>query len=62
MARCPSLRDKYITPHTLRHTTVTYLLQLGVDPAVIALGLGHKSTETTHMYLEADLATKERAL
>jgi hypothetical protein len=29
---------------------------------VIALWLGHESIETTHIYLEADLATKERAL
>ena len=59
---CPSLHDKHITPHTLRHTTATHLLQSGVDLAVIALWLGHESTETTHMYLEADLATKEYAL
>lgn len=59
---CPSLREKKITPHTLRHTTATHLLQAGVDIAVIALWLGHESTETTHIYLEADLETKERAL
>jgi hypothetical protein len=28
----------------------------------IALWLGHESIETTHIYLEADLKTKERAL
>lgn len=39
-----------------------HLLQAGVDVAVIALWLGHESTETTHIYLEADLVTKERAL
>jgi len=59
---CPSLRDKKITPHVLRHTTATHLLQSGVDISVIALWLGHESIETTHIYLEADLATKERAL
>ena len=30
--------------------------------ADIALWLGHESTSTTHMYVEADLAMKERAL
>ena len=30
--------------------------------AVIALYLGHESIETTHIYVEADLAMKERAL
>jgi site-specific recombinase XerD len=39
-----------------------HLLQAGVDIAVIALWLGHESIQTTHMYVEADLAAKERAL
>lgn len=39
-----------------------HLMQSGVDITVIALWLGHESIETTHKYLEADLATKERAL
>ena len=38
------------------------LLQAGVDRAVIALWLGHESVETTQIYLDADLAMKERAL
>ncbi len=29
---------------------------------MIALWLGHESVETTQMYLDADLAMKERAL
>jgi integrase/recombinase XerD len=59
---CPSLRTKQVSPHVIRHTTAMHLLQAGVDIAVIALWLGHESIETTHVYLEADLATKERAL
>ena len=39
-----------------------HLLQAGVDVAVIALWLGHERLETTHMYIEADLAAKEKAL
>ena len=39
-----------------------HLLQSGVDIAVIALWLGHESPATTHMYLQADLAMKERTL
>lgn len=61
-ARCPSLHGKRVSPHVLRHTTAMHLLQAGVDPSVIALWLGHESVETTHVYVEADLATKERAL
>ena len=39
-----------------------HLLQSGVDLPVIALWLGHESPETTHLYMEADLAMKEQAL
>ena len=39
-----------------------HLLQAGIDMAVIALWLGHESIETTHIYVEADLAIKQRAL
>jgi integrase len=39
-----------------------HLLQAGVDISVIALWLGHESPTTTHQYVEADLAMKERAL
>lgn len=38
------------------------LLAVGVDTSVIALWLGHEGTETTQIYLHADLAIKERAL
>jgi site-specific recombinase XerD len=58
----PQLLIRSISPHTLRHTTAMHLLQSGVDMSVIALWLGHESPSTTHMYLEADLAMKERAL
>jgi integrase/recombinase XerD len=59
---CPSLATKSISPHVIRHTTAMHLLQAGVDMATIALWLGHESIETTHMYLQADLAMKEKAL
>ena len=39
-----------------------HLLQSGVDLATMALWLGHASPATTHGYIEADLAIKERAL
>jgi integrase/recombinase XerD len=59
---CPSLEGRRVSPHTLRHTTAMHLLQSGVDLTVIALWLGHESPNTTHAYLEADLAMKKRAL
>ena len=60
--RCPSLKKKRVTPHTLRHTTAMELLQRGVDITVIALWLGHESIQTTQIYLHADMAMKEKAL
>ena len=59
---CPSLKSKRISPHVLRHTSAMELLHAGVDTSVIALWLGHESNETTHIYLEADLAMKEKIL
>lgn len=59
---CLSLRTRQVSPHLLRHTTAMHLLQSGVDITVIALWLGHESTATTHIYIEADLAMKKRAI
>ena len=61
-AEQPSLKTKRISPHTLRHTTAMHLLQSGVPFNVIALWLGHESTNTTHRYVEANLEMKEKAL
>jgi integrase/recombinase XerD len=60
--RCPSLRGRAISPHTVRHATAMQLLRSGVDITVIAMWLGHEDTATTHQYIEADLAMKEAAL
>lgn len=59
---CPSLENKRVSPHVLRHTSAMELLQAGVDTTVIALWLGHESVETTHVYLHADLALKQKML
>ena len=59
---CPSLKNRKISPHTIRHSTAMHLLQSGVDLSVIALWLGHEDPATTHLYVEADLAMKEAAL
>lgn len=58
----PDLAKRHVSPHVIRHTTAMHLLQAGVDISVIALWLGHESPVTTHQYVEADLAMKERAL
>ncbi|MGO8789460.1 MAG: site-specific integrase [Terriglobia bacterium] len=59
---CPTLRNRRVSPHHFRHSTGMHLLQSGVDITVIALWLGHESTATTHMYVEADLAMKKKAI
>ena len=61
-SRCPSLKHKNVSPHTLRHTSAMQLLAAGVDRTVLALWLGHESIETTEVYVHADLSIKERAI
>ena len=61
-ATCPSLENKRVTPHVLRHTAAMELLQAGVDRALIAIWLGHESLDTTQIYLDADLQLKEAIL
>jgi site-specific recombinase XerD len=58
----PSLKEKRVSPHVLRHSTAIQLLLSGVDRSLIALWLGHQSVETTQIYLNANLAMKEAIL
>lgn len=60
--RCPSLKEKHVSPHSIRHTTAMHLLQSGIDISVIALWLGHESSVTTNHYLQADLTMKKQVL
>nr|WP_260430316.1 MULTISPECIES: tyrosine-type recombinase/integrase [unclassified Burkholderia] len=59
---CPALSGKHVSPHVVRHTAAMHILQSGVDMSVIALWLGHEHLDTTHIYMGADLALKEKAL
>jgi site-specific recombinase XerD len=58
----PSLQGKRVSPHVIRHTTASHLLQAGVDINTIRAWLGHVSLDTTNIYAETDLETKKRAL
>lgn len=60
--QCPSLAEKNVTPHTLRHTCAMTLLHAGIDTASIALWLGHANIQTTQVYLHADLELKRQTL
>jgi site-specific recombinase XerD len=61
-AKTPSLNRCPVSPHLFRHATAMCMLEKGITPEVIALWLGHENLNTTHQYVEADLAMKQRAL
>lgn len=58
----PSIKSKRASPHTIRHTTATHLLQAGVDINTIRAWLGHVSINTTNIYAEVNLEMKAKAL
>lgn len=60
--RMPSIKSKRVSPHTIRHTTATHLLQSGVDINTIRAWLGHVSVETTNIYAEVNMEMKAKAL
>ena len=60
--RFPEIAKKRVSPHTIRHSTATHLLQSGVDINTIRTWLGHVSINTTNIYVEIDLAMKAKAL
>lgn len=51
MAAAQARLNKHVTPHTLRHSYATGLLEAGVDLMAISRLLGHSSFATTMVYL-----------
>jgi len=60
--RCPSLKTKNVSPHTIRHTTAMHLLRSGNDVNMVSYWLGHVDINTTHIYLEIDMEMKRKML
>jgi site-specific recombinase XerD len=60
--RCPSLRRKRVSPHVLRHSCAVNTLRATRDIRQVALWLGHATTQSTEVYLEADPTAKIEAL
>jgi integrase/recombinase XerD len=59
---CPSLAQKRISPHVLRHTCAMTILQATKDLRKVSLWLGHASIRTTEIYTRADPLVKLEAL
>ncbi len=60
--KCPSLANKRVSPHTLRHTTAMHLLRSGNEVNMVSYWLGHTDINTTHVYVEIDMEMKRHML
>lgn len=58
----PSIGSKNVSPHTIRHSTASHLLEAGVDINTIRSWLGHVSVNTTNIYAEVNIRMKAKAL
>ncbi len=54
----PSIRDKRVTPHALRHSAAMAILHATGDIRKVLLWLGHATLASTEMYLHASLVEK----
>ena len=59
---CPSLAEKQVSPHVLRHTCAMIVLQATQDIRKVSLWLGHANLATTEIYTRADPSAKLEAI
>ena len=59
---CPSLKEKNVTPHVLRHTCALMIYQATGDLRKVSLWLGHANMQATEVYVRADPTEKLDAL
>ena len=50
------------TPHVMRHTTATHLIEAGVSLPIVKNILGHSSIQTTQVYLDISQQTVDRSM
>ena len=58
----PAGTTKALNPHVIRHTTAMHLLHAGNDIIQISYWLGHADINTTHQYVQIDMAMKRKML
>lgn len=60
--KAPSVANKRVSPHVLRHTCAMHVLQATHDVRKVSLWLGHATMKSTEVYLRADPTEKLAAL
>ena len=60
--QCPSLRQKRISPHSLRRSCAMHILISTRDMRKVSLWLGHANLKSTEIYLRSDPTEKLEAL